>query len=324
MDICVGTCEDLSNAVNCPVALAIGRPGAGTTNNNDPDPPDNFPNLGADESVDFDLMAGDDEANSGLGSDTVLGGEGDDIISDHAGSDILKGQEGSDVLISRHGGDTLYGGGAYNTYAACTDDDGEDANTETCAVAIMSVEDCGLTDTADFVAADECCMCGGGDGDPGAPTAEDAEENEGDCDTYVIYPTHEKAHKFDWTPVNYNVGAGVFTCTKIVGMRLTDMIEFRLDDPFYEDYKYTDLDDTCALHVDGWELNWYLGDQISPPDDDGVQPFTVGDSVLDIWFSRKTQMAHICLNTDMDHYFDKCDGGPDGEVSNDYCLAYWV
>ena len=270
-------------------------------------------------------MMGDDFANSGLGNDVVLGAEGDDIISDHAGHDILKGNAGSDVLISRLGGDTLYGGGAYNTYPPCTDDTPTDVNGETCAVAIvMDPQLCGLTDTADFVAAEACCVCGGGDGDVGDPIPVEAEDEDGDCNTYVIYPTHEKNHKFDWTPVNYNVGALLFTCTKIVGMTLTDMIEFRLDDPFYEDYKYTDLDDTCALHVDGWELNWYLGDQISPPDDDGVQPFTVGDSVLDIWFSRKTQMAHICLNTDPDHYFDKCDGGPDGEVSNDYCLAYWV
>ena len=171
MDICVGTCEDLSNAVNCPVNLAIGRPAAGTADNNDPDPPDNFPNLGADESVDFNLMDGDDVANTGLGSDTVLGGPGDDIISDHAGSDILKGNAGSDVLISRLGGDTLYGGGVYNEYPDCADLDSEpDANGEACADQINGDPSlCGLSDTEGFIAADECCVCGGGD-EPGAPT----------------------------------------------------------------------------------------------------------------------------------------------------------
>ena len=159
------------NAVNCPEPLSIGRPTATDTTM----PPfDEFPNLGANEEAPdaaFDLMGGDDVANSGLGSDTVLGGDGDDIISDHAGSDILKGQAGSDVLISRHGGDTLYGGGDYNEYADCTDlDSVPDANMEDCATAIgTDPTNCGLTDTVDFIAADECCVCGGGDGDPGAP-----------------------------------------------------------------------------------------------------------------------------------------------------------
>ena len=153
------------NAVNCPAAISIGRPTAGTAMD------DEFNNLGANEDASFDLLAGDDVANSGLGSDEVLGNAGDDIISDHAGADVLKGQAGSDVLISRLGGDTLYGGGAYNTYAMCTDlDSVTDSNGENCATAIaMDPANCGLTDTAMFVAAEQCCFCGGGDGMPGPP-----------------------------------------------------------------------------------------------------------------------------------------------------------
>ena len=43
-------------------------------------------------------------------------------------------------------------------------------------------------------------------------------------------------------------------------MRLNDTIEFRLDDPYYLDAKYTNDDDFCAQTVDGWELDWYLAD----------------------------------------------------------------
>ena len=57
--------------------------------------------------------------------------------------------------------------------------------------------------------------------------------------------------------------------------------------------------------------------------------FVPNGNILDVWFSRKTQMAHICMNKEMDSgepalYHHRCSGGPDGEVSNDYCLAYWV
>ena len=326
LDICAGTCEAETNPVLCPAALAIGRPTVGTADDSPPEmPPDNFPNLGAgDSDPAFALMAGDDVANSGLGNDMVLGGEGDDIISDHDGHDVLKGQEGSDILISRHGGDILYGGGPY-PMASCADLSDTMGVDDAACDAVTDVELCGTIDDEDFATAEKCCMCGGGEVD-GDVTEVAAVNAEGDCDTYVIYPTHEKEHHFDWTPVNYNVGMtgpNAFTCTKILGMTLTDMIEFRLDDPNYEDYKYTDLDDTCALDIDGWEINWYLGSSVTPPDDDGIMPFAVGTNVLDIWFSRKTQMAHICLGQP-EHATDKCMGGPDGEVSNDYCLAYWV
>ena len=49
--------------------------------------------------------------------------------------------------------------------------------------------------------------------------------------------------------------------------------------------------------------------------------------ILDVWFSRKTQMAHICMNRPNATTGDdlaRCTGGPEGEVSHDYCLAYWV
>lgn len=147
-----------------------------------------------------------------------------------------------------------------------------------------------------------------------------AEDAEGDCNTYVIYPTSEKDHHFDWTPTNTKTAA-TYTCTKICGMQLYDTIEFRADDPTFEDYKYTDDDDTCALRVDGWEIEWYLAPGLV--DDDGATGFVPETSILDIWFSRETGMAHICLNVETVPA-NMCSGGPDGEVSNDYCLAYWV
>jgi len=164
LDICAGNCEAETEAVLCPAAIAVGRPAAGTSDD-DPDndmPPDDFPNLGADSSVDFNLMEGDDEANSGLGDDIVLGGPGDDIISDHDGHDVLKGEAGSDILISRHGGDILYGGGPYPS-AACadlTDTDGVDGGV--CAD-VTEVELCGTIDDDDFATAEKCCICGGGE-----------------------------------------------------------------------------------------------------------------------------------------------------------------
>ena len=155
---------------------------------------------------------------------------------------------------------------------------------------------CGAADGAGFVAAVECCVCGGGmDGTP-VPVA--AEDNLAlpmdDCNTYVIYPTSEKDHHFDWTPTNTK-DATNFSCTKICGMLLVDTIEFRLDDPDFVDYKYTNDDDNCVLRVDGWEIEWYLGPG-NVSDDSQTTGFVEGTSVIDVWFSRETGMAHICIN----------------------------
>jgi hypothetical protein len=164
MDICAGTCEAETAPILCPVALAMGRPTTGTTDD-DPDndmPPDDFPNLGADDSPAFNLMAGDDEANTGLGNDMVLGGPGDDIISDHDGHDVLKGEAGSDILISRHGGDILYGGGPY-PMAVCADLADTAGVGDAACDAVTEVELCGTIDDDDFATAEKCCICGGGE-----------------------------------------------------------------------------------------------------------------------------------------------------------------
>ena len=58
--------------------------------------------------------------------------------------------------------------------------------------------------------------------------------------------------------------------------------------------------------------------------DDGATGFVPGVTLIDVWLSRETGMAHICLNREPGGSVSRCSGGPDGEVSNDYCLAYWV
>lgn len=317
MDVCAGSCE-MHPVVLCPIALRLGILDVFTVGD------DVVQNLGVQDEATGLALAGNDIVNTGLGNDLVMGGPGDDILSDHDGHDMLFGNAGNDILISRHGGDILYGGYAYNTYACVDTPAVVDLAGALCST-YATLAACGTQDAPSavpsFISEEDCCICGGGT--PGAATAVAALDVL-ECNKYVIYPTHEKDHHFDWTPTNLAVGATLFTCTKIFSMTLGDEIEFRLDDPDFEDYKYTDLDDTCALSVDGWEINWYLGPQVYPPTDDGVSPFTLGDSVLDIWFSRKTGMAHICLNPQPQQYLLKCAGGPDGEVSNDYCLAYWI
>lgn len=46
MDICVGTCSEIDNVIDCPADLSKGRPATGTDTE---DPVDNFPNLGAND-----------------------------------------------------------------------------------------------------------------------------------------------------------------------------------------------------------------------------------------------------------------------------------
>jgi hypothetical protein len=140
-----------------------------------------------------------------------------------------------------------------------------DINSEACATYELTPWECGVFDSATLNAFDDCCECWGGDV---TRTVVD-NGNEGNmaalapfyCNTYVIYPTHEKDHHFDWIPWNLASEADVqlFTCTKIYGMDLDDTIEFRMDDTHYTDYKYTNDDDNCVLRVDGWEIEWYLG-----------------------------------------------------------------
>lgn len=77
---------------------------------------------------------------------------------------------------------------------------------------------CGTLDDDDFVAAELCCGCGGGT-DGAAVVVPGEDDPSDDCNTYVIYPTSEKDHHFDWTPTNTK-DAATFTCTKICGMTL--------------------------------------------------------------------------------------------------------
>ena len=115
--------------------------------------------------------------------------------------------------------------------------------------------------------------------------AADGEIDElGDRDTYVIYPTTEKSFYRPGFFADFNANGNIKNrqsdCTKVFGFDKQDTLEFRLDDPTVEDSKFTDDDDQCAFHVDGWELIWWLGDDYVK-NDDGI-----GTS-LDIYFSRK-------------------------------------
>lgn len=60
-----------------------------------------------------------------------------------------------------------------------------------------------------------------------------------------------------------------------------DIIELRMDDPTFEDWKYTNDDDTCSELVYGWELDYYMDNE-----DDNLD-FESGET-FHVWFSRKT------------------------------------
>lgn len=62
-----------------------------------------------------------------------------------------------------------------------------------------------------------------------------------DTNTFIIYPTHEKYHHFGHTTAELD------TCTQILDMQISDTIIFKLDDPTYPDYKFTNDDDTCGV-----------------------------------------------------------------------------
>lgn len=43
-----------------------------------------------------------------------------------------------------------------------------------------------------------------------------------------------------------------------------DTIELFMDDPTAHDYWYTTDDDTCAIDVHGWELEWFWRSDTAP------------------------------------------------------------
>ena len=61
-------------------------------------------------------QAGDDTANSGSGTNILLGGLGIDLLKGGAGSDTLNGGDGNDTLIGGSGADILYGGVGDDTF----------------------------------------------------------------------------------------------------------------------------------------------------------------------------------------------------------------
>ena len=147
------------------------------------------------------VVAGDDWINTGLGDDLVPdAGDGDDILEDHGGRDELHGMGGNDILISRSGGDKLYGGNTWasNTCASGTTMDSRDMD---CTAYVDLPWECGIYDDVDFSAFDDCCECWGGS-ITRAEVPEAVNETPFMCNTYVIYPTHEKDHHFDWIPWN--------------------------------------------------------------------------------------------------------------------------
>lgn len=147
------------------------------------------------------VVAGDDWINTGLGDDIIPdAGLGDDILEDHGGRDELHGMAGNDILISRSGGDKLYGGGHYATHA-CTSGTTMDSRAMPCSAYVGLPWECGIYDDPDFSAFDDCCECWGGEF-MRTDVEETPMETEFHCNTYVIYPTHEKDHHFDWIPWN--------------------------------------------------------------------------------------------------------------------------
>ena len=163
----------------------------------------------------------------------------------------------------------------------------------------------------------------------------------GDSDTYVIYPTTEKSL---YRPgfyadffANGNTKNRLGDCTKVFGFDKADTLEFRLDDPSVEDHKFTDDDDECAFHVDGWELIWWLGDAYTKDTVDTQDDVIL--TSLDIYFSRKDRQVAVCpyddstleqkgipagsfdtsdLDANWQHLMGKC-----SDITND-CIFYDV
>ena len=109
----------------------------------------------------------------------------------------------------------------------------------------------------------------------------------GDQDLYVIYPTTEKSlnrPRYEFPLFGNNTKSRQNNdCSHVLGMEAQDTIQFRLDDPTYENYQYTNDDDVCAVEIDGWEVIEKLGDQ-----------WTESETTLDVYFSRKDRQAVIC------------------------------
>ena len=101
--------------------------------------------------------------------------------------------------------------------------------------------------------------------------------------TVRVYPTHEKAHNF-----GFKDKEDTRQCTKIIDVWEETTIELVMDDPWYPDHKFTNEDDFCAVLVHGWELEFYWADNGWSSD--------TGMNKVDIWYSRETGAADLCLS----------------------------
>lgn len=195
---------------------------------------------------------------------------------DHAG---LDGAAGNDYINSGLGNDTLMGGA------------GDDI-----------LEDHGGKDKHIGGAGNDIVISRSGYDHLDATTGDDADL---DTNKYIIYPTQDKAVAFGHDTTEED------TCSQLAGMMHYDSVIFKMDDPTYKDYKYTNDDDTCAVEVGGWEIEWFF-DMMAIP-------------ILDVWFSRKTEMAWICLNTGGAHV---CTGDyntfANFNILGDACMNVWV
>jgi hypothetical protein len=129
--------------------------------------------------------------------------------------------------------------------------------------------------------------------------------------TVRVYPTHEKDHLFGWKDQG-----DLVQCTKITDVWEETTIELVMDDLWYPEHKFTNEDDFCAVMVHGWELEWYWAA-------DGWAP-NAGGNKVDIWYSRSTGAADLCLSTSA----SDCTG-PEGSLPSDavlapFCITYWV
>jgi hypothetical protein len=87
-----------------------------------------------------------------------------------------------------------------------------------------------------------------------------------------------------------------------------------MDDQWYPDYKFTNEDDFCAVMVHGWELEWYFGTDWTAD----------GPNMVDIWYSRSTGAADICLSGSADVCQGPTGSLPEEGIAPDFCITYWV
>ena len=136
-------------------------------------------------------------------------------------------------------------------------------------------------------------------------------DGDANINTVRVYPTHEKDHLFGWKDQS-----DMKQCTKIIDTWEETTIELVMDDLWFPEHKFTNEDDFCATMVHGWELEWYWVDDGWTAD--------AGGNKVDIWFSRSTGAADLCLsNSDAE-----CTG-PEGSLPSDdvaapFCITYWV